>query len=87
MRIFIGFLMIALGTLTIIKTEWIVRNFGYSEFGESKLRSFGGTRLLWKLIGMIATIAGMLVVANLHGRVILAIFGSLFGGLQQTPGN
>ncbi|MEW6610373.1 MAG: hypothetical protein AB1352_01945 [Patescibacteria group bacterium] len=86
MRIFLGLLMIVGGALLTLKANWIVANFGYSEFAESKIKMYGGSRLLWKLIGIITIFIGFLVVTNLYGDLIMMFFGSTLGGLKRTPG-
>lgn len=84
MRIFLGFLMIVIGALLVMKANWIVQNFGYSEFAETKMRTLGGTRLMWKLIGIIVIIAGFFVVTDLYGDVLLWAFSPFLGGLRQS---
>ena len=86
MRIFIGLLMIAGGAILTLKANWIVSNFGYSEFAESNIKMYGGSRLLWKLIGIVTIFIGLLVITNLYGDLILMFFGSTLGWLKQTPG-
>jgi len=86
MRIFIGLLMVAGGAILTLKANWIVSNFGYSEFAESNIKMYGGSRLLWKLIGIVTIFIGLLVITNLYGDLILMFFGSTLGGLKQTPG-
>jgi len=84
MRIILGFIMIVVGTLLATKASWIVQNFGYSEFAETKMRTMGGTRLMWKLIGIFIIVSGFFVITNLYGDVILWALSPLLGGLKQS---
>ena len=76
--------MVVVGALLVMKSNWIVQNFGYSEFAESKIKMYGGTRLMWKLIGIITIFMGFLVITDLYGDVILFIFRPFLGGLRQS---
>ena len=79
MKYILGLLGVALGALMVIKTEWIIQNFGTSAWAEAKLGTSGGTRLLYKFIGIAIIFVAMLGMTGLLGGVILGIFGRLFG--------
>jgi hypothetical protein len=53
MRYFLGLIMVGIGVLLIIKTEWFVQNFGSNAWAEEHLGTSGGTRLMYKLIGIV----------------------------------
>lgn len=78
MKYVFGILIIALGVLFVIKTDWFIQNFGRSEWAEDKLGG-GGTRLFYKLIGIIAIILSLMGMTGALGEVILSILGPLFG--------
>ena len=84
MRIVLGLIMVVIGTLMVMKANWIVQNFGYSEFAESKMRTLGGTRLMWKLIGILIIVSGFFIVTDLYGDVLLWAFSPFLGGLHQS---
>ena len=65
MKIIAGFILIALGTLIVIKTEFLLENFGRISWFEEKLGSEGGSRLGYKLIGIIIIFFGLLLVTGL----------------------
>lgn len=67
MNILIGFIMLSAGTLIVIKSEAMLNGFGRIEFFERKLGSEGGSRLGYKLIGMLVIFIGMLVMTNMIG--------------------
>jgi hypothetical protein len=73
-----GLLMAGVGFLTVWKADWIVNNFGYSNWAESKLGSSGGTRLMYKFIGLIVLFFGMLMVTGLNDEFLRATIGKMF---------
>jgi len=79
MKYIIGVLAIVLGTVLIIKTEWFVQNFGPSAWAEEHMGTSGGSRLLYKLIGLAIIFIAMLGITGMLGNVILGTFGKLFG--------
>lgn len=79
MKYIIGFLAIVLGSLMIIKTEWIIQNFGTSSWAEEHMGTSGGSRLFYKLIGLAIIILSVMGMTGMLGGIILAVFGKLFG--------
>ncbi len=73
-----GLLIGALGFLIIWKTSWIVETFGRNNWAELKLGSSGGTRTLYKLIGLILMFFGMLMMTGLSDGFLTATIGKLF---------
>lgn len=67
MRIIFGLAIIAIGALIVIKTEGLLNAFGRIEFFERHLGSEGGSRLGYKLIGLIVIFIGMLIATNMIG--------------------
>lgn len=67
------------GIFMVVKTEWFLNNFGASSWAEQHLGSSGGTRLMYKLIGIIMIVLAMMGMTGMLGNVILSIFGRLFG--------
>ena len=56
--------MTAAGAVLVIKTEWIMNNFGRIAWFEEHLGSDGGSRLGYKLIGIIILIIGIIVMTG-----------------------
>jgi hypothetical protein len=79
MKYFWGTLAIALGVAMIIKTEFFVQNFGSIAWAEQHLGSDGGSRLLYKLIGIAIIFIALLGMTNWLGPLILKGVGGLFG--------
>ncbi|MDO9399280.1 MAG: hypothetical protein Q7T79_01135 [bacterium] len=67
MNILIGLIIIAVGLLIVLKSEWLLQNFGRMDFFEKHLGSSGGSRLGYKLTGMLAIFFGILIMTNMIG--------------------
>lgn len=78
MHYFIGALLVAAGIGMVVKTEWIIQNFGTSAWAEEKLGTSGGSRLLYKLIGLALILIGFLLVTNLFEGFLLGTVGRIF---------
>lgn len=63
-HVILGILITAAGVGMIMKTEWLVNNFGRIAWFEDKLGSEGGTRLGYKLIGIIVLFVGIVVMTG-----------------------
>ena len=79
-RIILGIILVIAGFLISWKTEEIVRFTGYNNWAENKLGTMGGTRTMYKLIGICAIFAGMLAITNMHQGFIEATIGKLLSG-------
>ena len=64
MNFLIGIIIIAIGLVLIVKTEWFLNNFGRIGFFEEHFGTSGGTRLGYKLIGMLAIFIGILTATG-----------------------
>ena len=80
-RIIAGLIIAAAGAAITIKAEWIHQNFGAIPSADKYLGTEGGSRLAYKLIGIAATIIGFLIMTNMMGIILTAIFGRMFSGL------
>ncbi len=81
MKYFFGILAIVVGCAMVIKTEWFLDNFGHSDWAEEKLGP-GGSRLMYKLMGLAAIIFAILGMTGALGEIIISVFGSIFGFKQ-----
>lgn len=82
MKYFVGLIVVLIGCAMVIKTEWFLENFGRSDWAEDKLGG-GGTRLMYKLLGLLGIILAVLGVTGALGEIITSVFSSLFGGPNQ----
>ena len=76
---FAGILIAAVGYLLIWKSNWLLNNFGRVTWAEKHLGTSGGSRLMYKLIGLTIVISGFLYATNLGGAFIKWIATSIFG--------
>ena len=67
MSFFIGLIMLVVGVAIVAKSEWMLRSFGRIAFFDNKFGLEGGSRLGYKLIGMIVIFLGILGVTGLIG--------------------
>lgn len=66
-RFILGTIIMAIGITIVIKAEWMLNNFGRIAFFEDKLGAEGGSRLGYKLVGMIFFFIGLLIMTNMIG--------------------
>jgi len=62
--IILGLIIIAIGAILIIKTEWFLENFGRMSWFEDKLGSEGGSRLGYKILGIAAIFIGIVLMSG-----------------------
>ncbi len=77
MHIFWGIILIAFGVYLIIKTETILKNFGRIAFFEKYLGSDGGSRLGYKLLGLLIIFFGMVIMFNMGEKFLSWILSPL----------
>ena len=70
--------MVVIGIVLIIKTEWFIQNFGTSAWAEEKFGYSGGTRLMYKLIGIAFIFIGFLAVTNMISGFLFGTIGKIF---------
>ena len=78
MHIIIGLIMMVVGFLIVVKSEWMLNNFGRIGFFDQHLGAEGGTRLGYKLIGIFVIFVGFLVFTNMIGGFLLWVFSPIF---------
>lgn len=79
MKYLIALGAVALGIVLVIKTEWFYENFGAIDWAEQHMGTSGGSRLMYKLIGIAIIFLAVFGVTGFLGEIILGSFGSLFG--------
>jgi len=83
MYIIIGLIIFAVGVLIVIKSEAMLNAFGRIEFFERHLGTEGGSRLGYKIIGLIAIFIGFLVMTDMINGFLGWILAPL---LRSTAG-
>jgi hypothetical protein len=84
LNILYGFLLMFVGVWPIIKTEWFLDNFGRMEFFENWFSTGGGSRLGYKLVGLIFISLGILVATGLFNGFMVAITSPLTKYMGNT---
>ncbi len=77
MRYLIGTLIAVVGTAIVLKTEWIIANFGSSAWAEEKFGTSGGSRIMWKVIGIILIFFGFLFITNMIQDFLMGTVGKI----------
>ena len=72
-----GLLIFAMGTFMVIKTEWMLNGFGRIAWFEEKLGYEGGSRLGYKIVGMLGIFLGALMIFGLFNGFAEWILGPL----------
>ena len=78
MYFFFGILATAAGITLVIKSTWFYENFGSIAWAEEHLGSSGGSRLMYKLIGLIMIFIGFLLITGQFGGFLGATLGKIF---------
>ena len=73
---------IAMGIILVIKTEWFIQNFGSIAWAEQHLGTEGGSRLAYKLMGIILIAGALMVATGVMQNIFLALFAPMFGGIK-----
>ena len=81
-RIILGLIVVAVGALVTIKAEWFYRNFGPIPSAEKFLGTEGGSRLAYKLIGILAAFIGFLIMTGLIESVLTSLAKLLVPGIK-----
>ncbi len=71
--------MIAAGVAVVIKTEAVLSFFGPIGFFEKYLGTEGGSRLGWKIIGLILLFFGFLIFFGLIDGFMMWLLSPLLG--------
>ena len=77
LRIFIGILIIIAGIIVTLKNDWLLRHFGRINWAEDHLGFEGGTRLFYKMLGIIICFLGIFVATGIWND-ILGAFTKIF---------
>jgi hypothetical protein len=79
MKYFIFIIGLIVGAWMVIKTEKMLNWFGPVEWAEQKFGMYGGSRLFYKMFGLIIIIVSVMVVTGWAQDLILAIFAPMMG--------
>ncbi len=77
MNIVLGLIFLAVGALITIKSEAMLSAFGRISVFEKYLGTEGGSRLGYKLVGVLLSFFGILLLTGLMGGFLRWILGPL----------
>ncbi len=83
LRFVVGMALMAVGVVFVIKSEWFLQNFGAIPWAEQHLGLDGGSRLFYKLFGVLLALMGIAWATGLLGSMIIGLLGGMFGGKVQ----
>lgn len=78
-KFLLGTFVFFIGFLIVWKSEWMLNNFGRIGFFDQHLGTEGGTRLGYKLIGMLAMFIGILMMTGLIDAFLGWILSPIIG--------
>ncbi len=76
--IILGLILVVIGALITIFANKIYNAIGPIPWAEMHLGTEGGSRLMYKLIGILFCVIGFLIATGLIRNVVLAVFGRIF---------
>lgn len=86
-RIIFGLIMVVIGAVFVIYANKFYDAIGPIPWAEEHLGTEGGSRLMYKLIGIGISIVGFLIMTNLLANILLGIIKALFPGfVEPVPG-
>jgi hypothetical protein len=77
-KIIFGIIIAGIGFILVWKSEWLLNNFGRIPFAEKHLAHSGGTRLMYKIIGIIVIIIGLMYATDLTDNLMAKIVNLVF---------
>lgn len=78
MQFFFGVILLAMGIGMVMKTEWLIQNFGTNAWAEEHMGFDGGSRLMYKLIGLVLIFFGFLLITGLFNGFLMGTIGKIF---------
>jgi hypothetical protein len=81
-KIIVGFIFCLVGFFILAKTESMLSNFGRIDFFERHFGTEGGSRLGYKLIALIITFIGVLLMTGLYESFLYWFLGPLINMMK-----
>jgi len=78
-RIILGTVLIVVGYILVWQANWFLTNFGAIPSAEKFMRTEGGSRLFYKLIGIIFILVGSMHMTGLLEPFMVWVVTRLFG--------
>ncbi len=81
----IGIIVGGIGFILVWKADWFLKNFGSVPFAEKYLSTEGGSRLFYKLFGMLIMVGGMMHAVGILAPTIQWLVDQTFGQYFGPP--
>jgi len=72
-------ILIAVGALMVVRTEWFFNFFGRISWAERTFGFYGGSRLFYKMLGVVIIILSAMMVTGWLEAIIVGIFSPMGG--------
>jgi len=77
LKFFAGLVILAVGVFFNLRTEWMLSNFGRIQWFEEKMGVEGGSRLGYKLIGLVVIFIGILLITGLFDSFMINLLSPI----------
>ena len=84
MHFIYGLIGMVIGGAMVIYADALLNTFGRMDFFDRFLGTFGGTRLGYKLIGLIVFFLSLIMFIGLFDNFMYWVLGPLLGPAQRT---
>jgi hypothetical protein len=78
-----GMILAAVGFMFVWRSDWLLQNFGAIGFAEKYLHGDGGSRLMYKIFGILIVTIGFLIATDLMDTFLEWAVSSIFGRAIQ----
>lgn len=75
--IVLGIIVLVIGVVLVLKTEWFMQNFGRISWFEQTFGTEGGSRLGYKLLGLVAIFIGIVMFSGNGSNFFLWLLSPL----------
>ncbi|MCK4968701.1 MAG: hypothetical protein KAS12_06605 [Candidatus Aenigmarchaeota archaeon] len=72
LNLFLGLGIVIIGFFITIKSDWILKNLGATAWAEDKLGMYGGSRLLYQMLGVMIILLGFTIMFSLWQGMALS---------------
>jgi len=83
MKFIIAIIVIVIGAFMVIKTEIFLNWFGRIGFAEKHFSTEGGSRIFYKLLGLVMIFLALIGMTGFLGFIIRDLVGPLFSSLES----
>lgn len=82
-RFILGIIIAFVGFLLVWKADWFLTNFGRVAWADAHLGAEGGTRIFYKLLGILIILIGFGIAVGIWQPIIAGSLSPYFSGLNR----